>query len=171
MWEEVRDLSGEKTKGNENERGSKANPLKSRKGFGYDVRKAKRRPSNAANGDLLGSEILTGLGVGTIKEGVALEKDKAAGPVFLPSLSLAFSLIFPMSGFFLSLSLQLFCPRQLFCLFWLMDVRTIGLSSRWKETSAVIILRLGYIITLKIKIICKQTKTFGWGGIGGNGAA
>ena len=34
--------------------------LKSRKGFGYEVRKAKRRPINVAIRDLLGSAAFTG---------------------------------------------------------------------------------------------------------------
>ena len=34
-------------------------PLESKKGFGYDVRKARRKPSNIAIRDLLGNEIST----------------------------------------------------------------------------------------------------------------
>ena len=45
-----RSFRGEEER-SENEWGSGANPLKSRKGFGYDVRKAKRRPSNATTRD------------------------------------------------------------------------------------------------------------------------
>ena len=74
-------------------RGSEANALKSRKGIGYDVRKAKRRPCNVAIRGLLGNEILTEavlrfLGVGTIKAGRPMTRYKVAGPVFLSFLSL-----------------------------------------------------------------------------------
>lgn len=66
--------------------------------------------------DLLGNEIFPEVvsGVGTIKEGGPLSRDKVAGPVLLSFLSLAFSQSTPMLGFPLSLSLLLYFP--LFCL-------------------------------------------------------
>lgn len=68
--------------GSESEWESEANPPKNRKSFGHDVRKAKRRPSNVTNRDLLGNWIFTGAvleglgnpGVETIKEGMVLDK-------------------------------------------------------------------------------------------------
>lgn len=56
MWEKVGDPLGERKRGSEKAWRGGANPLKSRKGFGYDVREARRRPGNLTVRDFLGNE-------------------------------------------------------------------------------------------------------------------
>ena len=76
LWERVGNTSGDRE-----EDGGK-HVLKSGKGFGYDIRKAKIRPSNASIRDLLGNDTFTDAilsfpkdtKVGIVKEG-ALIKD------------------------------------------------------------------------------------------------
>lgn len=55
-------------------------PLKSRKGFGYCVRKACRGPSNVTIKNPLGNEVFTeavlgNTGVGTAGEGIVIDKE------------------------------------------------------------------------------------------------
>ena len=71
----------ERSKERKTKRGGDLNPLESRKGFRYNIRRAEGRPSNVEIRGLLGNEPLQrpscnfwGAQVGTIKEGVALDE-------------------------------------------------------------------------------------------------
>lgn len=88
--EGVGDFSGERKRGSECKWGSGANP------FGYDARKAERTRGRLGNEIPTKAvlEILRNTGVGIIKEGMALTRDKA-----------------PILGFSLSPSLLLFVHR------------------------------------------------------------
>lgn len=98
-------------------------PLKGRRGFGYEVRKMRRRP---AIKDLLGNELLTDvvlefLGntqVGMVKEGVALNKGWISSSLSFLSLPLSLS---PCRSFPLSLGLSLLLSPTLFFLLFLLS--------------------------------------------------